>query len=79
MGWVFCDGRLPEPDVVVGSGNGVKYGWSVQTVDAWQANRPDRGARTDLAVKRGARRINIDTGAGCGLLLCSVPGVSRAN
>lgn len=40
--------RLPAPDVIIGEGNAATYGWSPQTVDQWQANRPGRGARTDL-------------------------------
>lgn len=42
------EGRLPEPDVLVGEGPRAVRGWSVQTVDAWLAARPGRGARTDL-------------------------------
>ncbi|MDY2941445.1 MAG: transcriptional regulator [Varibaculum sp.] len=40
--------RLPEPDAEIGYGRGAKYGWLPETVDAWQAARPGRGARTDL-------------------------------
>lgn len=37
--------KLPEPDVIVGN----RYkGWTEETIDAWIANRPGRGARTDL-------------------------------
>lgn len=36
--------RLPEPDAVIGS----RRGWLPDTIDAWNANRPGRGARTDL-------------------------------
>lgn len=37
--------RFPDPDVQIGR----IVGWLPQTVDEWQANRPGRGARTDLA------------------------------
>lgn len=40
-------GKMPEPDVRIGP-NG---GWSEATIDEWWANRPGRGARTDLAGK----------------------------
>jgi hypothetical protein len=47
--------RLPEPDVTIGPVNadgtlprGTVRGWTVETVDRWQAARPGRGARTDL-------------------------------
>lgn len=43
-------GRMPEPDVRIGP-NG---GWSEATIDEWWANRPGRGARTDLAGKVAA-------------------------
>lgn len=36
--------KLPEPDALVGT----TRGWLPATVDAWQAARPGRGARTDL-------------------------------
>ncbi|WP_072814259.1 hypothetical protein [Rhodococcus zopfii] len=36
--------KLPEPDAWVGD----VRGWLPETVDEWQANRPGRGARTDL-------------------------------
>jgi len=39
------DLKLPDPDVMVGD----VRGWTVETIDAWQAARPGRGARTDLA------------------------------
>jgi predicted DNA-binding transcriptional regulator AlpA len=38
-------GRMPEPDVRIGP----NAGWSEATIDEWWANRPGRGARTDLA------------------------------
>jgi hypothetical protein len=47
--------KLPPPDVVVGPVNddgtwprGTVRGWSVETIDTWNAERPGRGARTDL-------------------------------
>jgi len=47
--------KLPPPDVTVGPVNddgslprGTVGGWSEQTIDEWEANRPGRGARTDL-------------------------------
>lgn len=42
-----AQGKMPEPDVRVGP----TAGWSEATVDAWWANRPGRGARTDLVAK----------------------------
>jgi transcriptional regulator with XRE-family HTH domain len=39
--------NLPDPDVTVGTNPGVR-GWLPATIDAWQAARPGRGARTDL-------------------------------
>ena len=44
-------GLLPEPDVRIGP-NG---GWSEATIDEWWANRPGRGARTDLAGSKGKK------------------------
>ncbi|MFC0314465.1 helix-turn-helix transcriptional regulator [Gordonia phosphorivorans] len=47
--------RLPEPDVTIGPVNddgtlprGTVRGWLPETIDAWNAARPGRGARTDL-------------------------------
>jgi predicted DNA-binding transcriptional regulator AlpA len=36
--------KLPAPDVMIGD----VRGWLPATIDAWQAARPGRGARTDL-------------------------------
>jgi predicted DNA-binding transcriptional regulator AlpA len=36
--------RLPPPDVKVGRTSG----WAETTIREWHANRPGRGARTDL-------------------------------
>lgn len=36
--------RLPAPDAMIGT----VRGWTPATIDAWQAARPGRGARTDL-------------------------------
>lgn len=36
--------RLPEPDAVIAG----RRGWLPDTIDQWNANRPGRGARTDL-------------------------------
>lgn len=44
-------GRMPEPDVRVGP----VAGWTEATVDEWWANRPGRGARTDLAGSKGKK------------------------
>lgn len=35
--------KLPEPDVRVGTGLNAPRGWSVETIDAWNAQRPGRG------------------------------------
>ncbi|RVW00175.1 hypothetical protein [Rhodococcus xishaensis] len=48
--------KLPDPDVVIGTLNddgrvpsGSFRGWLPETIDEWNAHRPGRGARTDLA------------------------------
>ncbi|MCI7512966.1 AlpA family transcriptional regulator [Schaalia hyovaginalis] len=41
-------GLLPEPDVLIGLGDRAVRGWTAETIDAWMAARPGRGARTDL-------------------------------
>ena len=38
-----ADGRMPEPTMV-----GRTPTWTREQIDQWQANRPGRGARTDL-------------------------------
>lgn len=47
--------KLPTPDVIVGPVDpdgtiprGTVRGWTVKTIDEWNASRPGRGARTDL-------------------------------
>lgn len=47
--------KMPTPDVIVGPLNddgslprGTARGWLPETIDAWNAARPGRGARTDL-------------------------------
>ncbi len=42
-------GLIPPADVVISTPNGPLRGWSIDTIDAWLASRPGRGARTDLA------------------------------
>lgn len=37
-------GLLPDPDALIGT----VRGWLPETIDAWNAARPGRGARTDL-------------------------------
>lgn len=37
-------GLTPEPDATIGRVSG----WLPATIDKWNANRPGRGARTDL-------------------------------
>lgn len=45
----FQRGYMPAPDVEIGTGEKVTAnGWSTDTIDHWLANRPGRGARTDL-------------------------------
>ncbi len=39
--------KLPEPDALIGK----TRGWKAETIDRWNANRPGRGARTDLHPK----------------------------
>lgn len=48
--------KLPEPDVIIGPVNddgtiprGSVRGWLPETIDKWNASRPGRGKRTDLA------------------------------
>jgi transcriptional regulator with XRE-family HTH domain len=36
--------KLPEADAMIGD----VRGWLPATIEEWQANRPGRGARTDL-------------------------------
>ncbi|AUV60784.1 DNA binding protein [Mycobacterium phage Rem711] len=50
--------KLPAPDVIVGPVNedgslprGTVRGWLPATIDEWNASRPGRGARTDLAAR----------------------------
>lgn len=40
---------MPEADVTITTPSGPLRGWSPETIDAWQAARPGRGARTDLS------------------------------
>ena len=47
--------KLPPPDAVIGPVDddgtiprGTIRGWTAETIDAWHAARPGRGARTDL-------------------------------
>jgi predicted DNA-binding transcriptional regulator AlpA len=35
--------KLPEPDVRIGSGRTAPRGWSVATIDEWNAQRPGPG------------------------------------
>lgn len=39
---------MPEADVIIATPSGPLRGWSPETIDAWLASRPGRGARTDL-------------------------------
>lgn len=39
---------MPEADVIIATPSGSLRGWSPETIDAWLASRPGRGARTDL-------------------------------
>ncbi len=36
--------KMPAPDALIGK----TRGWLPETIDTWHANRPGRGARTDL-------------------------------
>lgn len=40
--------KLPPPDVLIGTEGRRTAGWLPETVEEWAANRPGRGARTDL-------------------------------
>lgn len=42
-------GIMPEADVIITTPSGPLRGWSPETIDAWLASRPGRGARTDLS------------------------------
>lgn len=35
--------RLPKPDAYIGD----IRGWTTETIDAWQANRPGQGSKTN--------------------------------
>ena len=35
--------NLPEPDVIVGDDLNARRGWSVETIDQWNASRPGPG------------------------------------
>lgn len=41
-------GLTPPADVVITTPAGPLRGWAPETIDAWMASRPGRGARTDL-------------------------------
>lgn len=41
-------GLIPPADVVISTPAGPLRGWAPETIDAWMASRPGRGARTDL-------------------------------
>lgn len=41
-------GLTPPADVVISTPAGPLRGWAPETIDAWMASRPGRGARTDL-------------------------------
>ena len=47
----LSEGRLPDPDALTGSGGRAVRGWLPETIDRWNAERPGRGARTDLKGK----------------------------
>lgn len=42
-------GLMPDADVIITTPSGPLRGWAPKTIDAWQASRPGRGARTDLS------------------------------
>ena len=42
-------GIMPEADVIITTPSGPIRGWTPDTIDAWLADRPRRGARTDLS------------------------------
>lgn len=42
-------GLMPDADVIITTPSGPLRGWSPETIDAWLASRPGRGARTDLS------------------------------
>jgi hypothetical protein len=51
----LSQGQTPDPDAITGPLNddgtiprGTVRGWTVETIDKWNAERPGRGARTDL-------------------------------
>lgn len=43
--------KLPKPDVIIGSGVRPTFGWTTQTIDAWNAARPGRGRTPRKHVK----------------------------
>jgi len=50
-----ADGRTPPPDGTDSNRGHVRPWWYPETLDAWNATRPRRGARTDLS-----REITMD-------------------
>ena len=44
-------GLIPPADVIITTPAGPLRGWAPETIDAWLASRPGRGARTDLRKK----------------------------
>lgn len=52
--------KLPDPDGITGPVNddgslprGTVRGWTVETIDKWNAERPGRGSRTDIRNDEG--------------------------
>lgn len=45
--------NLPEPDVVIGSGQRATRGWSEATIDKWNESRPGSG---NWGPKKSAKR-----------------------
>ena len=45
--------KLPQPDVIIGSGARPTFGWLPETIDAWNMARPGRGRVPKVA--RGAK------------------------
>lgn len=42
----IAKGMLPEPDVIIGTGEKAIRGWTQENIVAWHSNRPGKGNRT---------------------------------
>lgn len=45
-------GIFPPPNVIIGEGKAQVFGWSKETLDIWQANRPGKAGRPKGSIKQ---------------------------